>query len=152
MLYSLKKKQFLPIDLNSAWDFFSNPHNLKVITPDYMQFNILSDLKSGEFYPGMIIEYRIRPVANIPIYWATEISQIIDKQLFVDEQRFGIYSFWHHKHLFKEVVGGTEMEDIVHYKLPLGFIGKIAHSLFVKKQLEAIFTYRENKLKELFYP
>lgn len=150
MIYQLKKKQFLPINIDKAWDFFSAPSNLQTITPAYMRFNILTDLKEGEFYPGMIIEYTVRPVAGIPIHWVTEISHVLDKQLFVDEQRFGIYSFWHHKHLFREVSGGIEMEDIVHYKLPLGFLGRIAHFLFVKKQLHAIFDYREQKLKALF--
>lgn len=150
MLYELRKKQFLPIDIDTAWAFFSSPHNLKTITPPYMKFHILSDLKKGEFYPGMIIEYTVRPIANIPIHWVTEISQVVDKQLFVDEQRFGVYAFWHHKHLFKVVPGGIEAEDIVHYKLPLGFLGRIAYWLFVKRQLHGIFDYREQKLRELF--
>jgi ligand-binding SRPBCC domain-containing protein len=101
-------------------------------------------------YAGQIIEYKVSPVLGIPIYWMTEITQVDDKKHFIDEQRFGPYSLWHHQHHFKEVPGGVEMTDIVHYKLPFWFLGDIAHSLFVKKQLQHIFNYRFKKVEELF--
>jgi ligand-binding SRPBCC domain-containing protein len=93
-------------------------------------------------YPGQIIEYTVKPVLGIPLYWMTEITHVEDHKYFVDEQRFGPYSMWHHQHHFKEIEGGVEMTDIVHYKLPLGILGDIAHALFVKAQLTHIFDYR----------
>lgn len=131
-IYTLKKKQFLPITLDQAWDFFSSPVNLKKITPEYMGFKITSDLGDGRMYPGQIISYEVTPVLGLPMSWTTEITHVLDKKYFVDEQRFGPYSFWHHQHWFTEVEGGIEMTDIVNYGLPLGFIGRIANTLFVK--------------------
>ncbi len=149
-IYSLTKKQFLPISLDQAWDFFSSPINLKKITPEYMGFEITSDLGDGKMYPGQIITYVVTPVLGIPMSWATEITHVVDKKYFVDEQRFGPYTFWHHKHWFKTVEGGVEMTDIVNYGLPLGFLGRIANSLFVKSKLEEIFGYREKVADTMF--
>ena len=149
-IYSLTKKQFLPISLDQAWDFFSSPINLKKITPEYMGFEITSDLGDGKMYPGQIITYVVTPVLGIPMSWATEITHVVDKKYFVDEQRFGPYTFWHHQHWFKTVEGGVEMTDIVNYGLPLGFLGRIANSLFVKSKLEEIFGYREKVADTMF--
>jgi ligand-binding SRPBCC domain-containing protein len=101
-------------------------------------------------YPGQIITYTVKPVLGIPLPWMTEITHVADKEYFVDEQRFGPYALWHHKHFFRKIEGGVECIDKVDYKLPLGFLGSIAHSLFVKKQLKGIFNYRHKKLEELF--
>ena len=139
--YIIERTQDLPISLDEAWDFFSSPLNLKEITPAYMRFNVLSGGKE-KMYAGQIIDYTVRPVLGIPMYWMTEIKYVEHKKFFVDEQRFGPYSLWHHKHLFKEIEGGVRMTDIVHYRLPLGSLGSIAHGLFVRKQLEGIFSYR----------
>ncbi len=149
-VYSLKTVQTIPIPLEAAWDFFSKPDNLKEITPAKMGFNIISKHHGGKMYAGQIIEYKVSPVLGIPLYWMTEITHVQDKQFFVDEQRFGPYTMWHHQHHFKAVPGGVEMTDIVHYKLPFWFLGDIANSLFVKKQLNGIFDYRFKKVKELF--
>ncbi|MBK9256282.1 MAG: SRPBCC family protein [Saprospiraceae bacterium] len=147
-VYKLEKKQFLPIRLERAWDFFSSPVNLKKITPEYMGFEITSDLGDGKMYSGQIITYIVTPVLGIPMSWCTEITHVSDKEYFVDEQRFGPYSLWHHQHWFKEVDGGVEMTDIVHYALPLGFLGRIANSLFVKNKLQEIFDYREKVVEK----
>ncbi len=149
-VYSLKTIQKIPITLNEAWDFFSSPKNLKEITPTGMGFNIISKHQGEKMYAGQIIEYTITPVLGIPLYWMTEITHVEDKNYFVDEQRFGPYSLWHHQHHFKAVEGGVEMTDIVHYKLPLWFLGDIAHVLFVKKQLKDIFDFRFKKIEELY--
>lgn len=101
-------------------------------------------------YPGQIIHYTVTPMLGIKLQWVTEITHVADKSFFVDEQRFGPYSFWHHKHFLKEIPGGVEMEDIVHYKIPMGFLGTLAHPFLVKPKLEEIFEYREKKLIELF--
>jgi ligand-binding SRPBCC domain-containing protein len=148
-LYTLQKKQNLPISVNEAWEFLSDPKNLKVITPDYMGFNILSGA-DRPMYAGQIIQYIVTPVLGIKTKWVTEITHVIDKQYFVDEQRFGPYALWHHKHFIKEINGGVEMEDIIDYKIPLGFLGQLAHPILVKPKLEEIFNYRKEKLEQLF--
>lgn len=142
-------KQRLPISLQEAWDFFSSPKNLKEITPDYMGFHIRSEY-DGKMYPGQIIEYTVKPILGIPMYWMTEITQVKELEFFIDEQRVGSYNMWHHQHFFREVEGGVEVEDIVHYRLPLGPLGNIAHALFVKKQLQGIFDHRHQFLEERF--
>ncbi|MEO6734334.1 MAG: SRPBCC family protein [Ferruginibacter sp.] len=149
-VYIIKTVQQLPAGLDEAWDFFSNPGNLKRITPDNLGFNIISKHHGEKMYPGQIIEYKVSPVLNIPIYWMTEITHVEDKKYFVDEQRFGPYGMWHHQHHFKAIEKGVEMTDIVHYKLPWGFLGAIAHQFFVKKQLKAIFDYRYAIAETLF--
>jgi ligand-binding SRPBCC domain-containing protein len=149
-VYSFKTIQQLPISLDVAWYFFSSPANLKKITPADMGFNVVSKYHGDKMYPGQIIEYKVSPVLGIPLYWMTEITHVQDKKYFVDEQRFGPYSMWHHQHHFKVVDGGVEMTDIVHYKLPLWFLGDIANTLFVKKQLQHIFEYRYKIVEQQF--
>lgn len=148
-VYTIKTVQKIPISLAEAWDFFSKPSNLADITPDNLGFNIISKHHGERMYPGQIIEYIVKPVLGILLYWMTEITHVEDQKYFVDEQRFGPYSMWHHQHHFKAIEGGVEMTDIVHYKLPLWILGDIAHTLFVKAQLTHIFDYRftavENK-------
>ena len=119
--FSLKTVQLIPVDIDTAWEFFSNPANLQAITPKNLGFKILSKHHGDKMYPGQIIEYRVSPVLGIPMYWMTEITHVKDKAFFVDEQRFGPYQLWHHQHHFKIVDGGVEMTDIVHYRNPLGF-------------------------------
>ena len=148
-MYKFKTTQKLNISINEAWNFLSNPKNLKDITPEYMRFDIISG-DDKKMFPGQIIEYILTPVFNIPFKWVTEITHVKQKKYFVDEQRFGPYSFWHHKHFIKEVEGGVIMEDIVHYKLPLGIIGRLVHRLFVKNKVEEIFSFRRKKLDSLF--
>jgi len=137
--------------MDEAWDFFSSPKNLQKITPSQLGFKIISKHHGDKMYAGQIIEYKVSPVLGIPIYWMTEITQVEDKKFFIDEQRFGPYSLWHHQHHFREVEGGVEMTDIVHYKLPLGILGDIAHALFVEKQLKGIFDYRFKIVEEMFH-
>ncbi|WP_353088323.1 SRPBCC family protein [Flavobacterium sp.] len=148
-IYTLKSKQKLPITLDQAWDFFSNPMNLNTITPDDMGFKTLSGA-DRKMYPGQVIEYIVTPLLGIPMKWVTEITHVINKEYFVDEQRFGPYALWHHKHFFKEIPGGVEMEDIVDYKLPMGVLGQLMHPVLVRPRLEQIFAYRTKKLVELF--
>ena len=148
--HSIKTVQKIPISLDKAWDFFSNPGNLQAITPDNMGFKVISQHHGDTMYAGQIIEYTVKPVLGIPLYWMTEITQVKDKAYFIDEQRFGPYSLWHHQHHFKAIEGGVEMTDIIHYKNPGWFLGILANELFVKKQLQGIFDYRYKKTEELF--
>ena len=148
-IYRLHTHQNLPISVDDAWDFLSDPANLKTITPDYMGFNILSGA-DRKMFPGQIIQYIVTPLAKIPTKWVTEITHVKDKEYFVDEQRFGPYALWHHKHFIKAIPGGVEMEDIIDYKLPMGILGRLAHPIVVKPKLKEIFDYRYQKLIELF--
>jgi ligand-binding SRPBCC domain-containing protein len=148
--YQLIKTQFVPASIDDVWEFISSPENLKEITPDYMGFDISSDNLPDKMYPGMIIMYKVRPLAGIPMTWVTEITHVDEKRYFVDEQRIGPYSLWHHQHLIEPRENGVMMTDIVSYKPPLGFLGSIANALFIGKQLEGIFAYREKALKKRF--
>ena len=148
-IYRLHKKQKLPITIDEAWEFLSNPGNLKTITPDYMSFDILSGA-DRPMYSGQIIQYIVTPIMGIKTKWVTEITHIKDKEYFVDEQRFGPYALWHHKHFIKEIDGGIEMEDIIDYKVPLGILGQFVHPFMVRPKLEEIFNYRQKKLIELY--
>ncbi|KIO75712.1 SRPBCC domain-containing protein [Pedobacter lusitanus] len=149
--FHLKFSQFLPITLSEAWDFFSSPANLAKITPEEMAFTVTSPMQHDQkMYAGMIITYKVSPVAGIQLNWMTEITQVNDYQYFIDEQRFGPYKFWHHQHHFKQIPGGVEMTDILTYGLPFGFFGNIANRLFVARKLQQIFNFRKQKTIELF--
>ena len=148
-IYTKQSVQNLPITLNEAWDFLSDPKNLKTITPEYMGF-IIESGADRPMFPGQIIQYIVTPVMGIKTKWVTEITHVHDKHYFVDEQRFGPYALWHHKHFIKEIPGGVEMEDIIDYKVPLGWLGQLVHPIIVKPKLDEIFEYRRKKLIELF--
>lgn len=148
-IYTLHTTQKLPISINEAWDFISDPKNLEAITPDSMGFKTISG-DDKKMFPGQIIQYIVKPLFGIPMKWVTEITHVADKSYFVDEQRFGPYALWHHKHFLKEIPGGVEMEDIVDYALPLGFLGQLVQPFLVKPKIKEIFDYRRNKLIELF--
>jgi ligand-binding SRPBCC domain-containing protein len=148
-LHQIYRKQSFPIRLQTAWDFFSDCRNLSEITPDSLGFRFIGEAPE-RMYEGMIISYRIRPLLGIPVTWVTEITHVDEPSLFVDEQRLGPYRFWHHKHLFRTIDGGIEMEDIVDYAMPLGPLGSITHALLIHRQLKVIFDYRERSLRRLF--
>jgi ligand-binding SRPBCC domain-containing protein len=148
MLHKLYTTQSLKVAPNELWDFLSNPGNLAKITPGYMRFEVLSPFDS--IFQGQIIEYHVRPLLGIKMHWVTEITHVVPGNYFVDEQRFGPYAFWHHQHFIKAISGGTELVDVVHYKLPLGNIGKLLNRCFVEKQLAEIFNYRRQQLASLW--
>ena len=148
--FQLKKTQLLNTDIDTIWDFASSPKNLKEITPDYMLFDITSEGLPEKMYPGMIITYEVSPLLNIKMKWVTEITQVVEKKFFIDEQRIGPYSLWHHQHFFEEKDEGVLMTDIVTYKPPFGLLGDIANSLFIEKQLEEIFQYRWDAMDKKF--
>ena len=148
-IYRLESKQNLPISKKEAWEFLSSPKNLKTITPEYMGFNILSGADRPMF-AGQIIQYIVTPLLGIKTKWVTEITHVVEGDYFVDEQRFGPYALWHHKHFIKEIPGGVEMEDIIDYKVPMGILGQLVHPFIVKPKLDEIFEHRRKKLIELF--
>ena len=148
-MYQLKRTQFIRADLQTCWNYFSSPANLRVITPNYIDFRVHTPVPEN-LYEGLIIHYTIRPILGIPLNWISEIRIIREGSYFVDEQRRGPYGMWHHEHHFKEVEGGVEMTDLISYRMPFGFIGRFFHWLFIRKQLESIFDYRFRKVDELF--
>jgi ligand-binding SRPBCC domain-containing protein len=149
-VHSIKTVQKIPVSIEEAWNFFSSPANLQAITPGNMRFKVISKDHGEKMYSGQVIEYKVSPLLRIPLYWMTEITHAEELKYFIDVQRKGPYSLWHHQHHFKKMEGGVEMTDIVHYKNPLGFIGEIANSVFIRSQLKKIFEYRFFKVEELF--
>ncbi len=163
-VHSFQKIQCIPANLDTVWSFFVDPAKLPSITPPYMKFKILSpgrspvrgdgiyagDVHADRIYAGQVIEYRLRPLPWLWVYWMTEITQVQSGQYFVDGQRRGPYSLWHHQHHFRKIDGGVEMTDIVHYEVPFGFIGGWVNSLFVRRRLEDLFRYRYERVEEIF--
>ena len=146
-LYHLTRSQFLPVSIEEAWPYFWSPQNLEAMTPSFLRFKITSEVPQ-KIYSGLIITYKIKAVAGVPMTWVTEIKHVVDQHRFVDEQRLGPFKFWLHEHRFHAVEGGIVMEDIVHYAMPFGLLGPLVHRLFVRKRLETIFDFRARFLKE----
>ena len=148
-VHNLMSIQKLPVSLEKTWNFFSDANNLSTITPPFLNLKVTNEIFGDEVYAGQMIGYKVKPLAGIAISWVTEITHIQMKKMFVDEQRKGPYKLWHHQHHFKAIEGGTEMTDIVYYRLPFGIFGRVAHPI-VKKKLIEIFSYRFKKNNELF--
>ena len=148
-LQTLKREQTLPVSMEKAWDFFSDPENLNEITPEDMTFRIMSTLPE-KMYEGMLIHYKISPFLSIPMDWVTEITHIREKEFFIDEQRIGPYRIWHHEHHFRKTENGILMTDLLNYDVGMGVLGSIAGAVFVHRKVRSIFDYRYEKLKNLF--
>ena len=149
-VYQLQSVQKVPARLEDVWKFFSNPNNLLAITPPFLNLKVTNEIYGSEAYAGQIITYTVKPLLGIPLFWMTEITHVKPMEFFVDEQRKGPYKLWHHQHHFKEIDGGVAMTDIVHYRLPFGILGRLAHPLVVQGKLKEIFNYRFHKVNELF--
>ncbi len=148
-VHTLSQEQRLPVSRGEAWEFFATPRNLNEITPPDIGFEIVS--QPGErLYEGQIITYRIRLVPVVAVTWVNEIKAVEEGRSFVDEQRFGPYRFWHHRHTFEDIPGGVLMRDLVHYGLGFGPFGAIAHGAFVRRKLESIFNFRREVLTKRF--
>lgn len=139
----------MAVPMTEAWDFFSSPENLAKITPEHMGFHMTSVI-TEKIYAGQIITYKVSPIPGIRTRWVTEITHVSEGKYFVDEQRFGPYRMWHHEHHFEAQSGGVLMTDLVSYKLPFGMIGRLAHFIFIRKQLQLIFEFREKSLERYF--
>jgi ligand-binding SRPBCC domain-containing protein len=148
-LYALYRKQSLPVNIELAWDFFSNPHNLQKITPSWLDFKITNRIPE-KMHAGMIITYRLKALFRMPTIWISEITHVNDPIFFVDEMRYGPYRFWHHQHMFSEAAGGVEVYDKVHYALKFGLLGQIMHDMVIRAKLIEIFDYRRTALKKIF--
>lgn len=148
-MYTITAKQFVALSPEKAWDFFSQPSNLKELTPPEMNMRMLNE-QQLEMYPGMIISYKVSPLLGISLPWSSEITQVKKGEYFIDSMIEGPFKIWHHQHFFKGVEGGTEITDIVNYQVPLGILGKLFHPLIVKQRVAGIFEYRNKRIKEIF--
>lgn len=148
-VYSKKSVQHVNASIEECWAFFSSPRNLQKMTPKTMGFEI-TDFDGENMYPGQIIQYKVSPLFGIKLIWVTEITIVEEQRYFVDEQRFGPYTLWHHKHFFEPTENGVKMTDLVHYAIPFGFIGRMMNALVVKNKLNEIFEYRANRVNEIF--
>ena len=148
-LYTLHKTQKLPITVDEAWAFLCNPANLSKLTPPKMNMNIISK-EDRPIYAGQILQYSVTPLPGFKTKWVSEITQFKDCNYFVDVQLYGPYSFWHHKHFIRAIEGGVEMEDLIHYKVPLGWLGQLVQPIIVKPKLEAVFNFRKTQLEAIF--
>lgn len=144
-----ERKQVLPISLDQAWSFFSDPRNLSRITPPSMDFKIISSVPENIF-EGLQVEYTVKPLLGIPIKWVSLIEGVKAPYEFVDLQLQGPYRYWHHWHRFSEVSGGILMEDIIDYEIPMDWLLPWLNKNLVIKQLNGIFEYRRKILTELF--
>lgn len=146
--YRLVSETLVPAPIEEVFDFFSRAENLERITPPELGFRILTPLPI-EMRPGALIAYRLK-LNGIPFRWQTEITVWEPTVRFVDVQLRGPYRQWVHEHRFESVPEGTRMTDDLTYALPLGFFGNLAHRLFVRKKVEAIFSHREKVLSKIF--
>lgn len=149
-MYKLHVSQKLPIDVIQAWDFFSSPANLEKITPKSLRLKIKHHHSEKKMYAGQIIAYSVKPLWNIEMEWITEITAVEKPLYFIDEQKIGPYTFWHHEHWFTPIPNGILMEDILYYKVPFGIFGQALHYLKIKKDLGLIFQHRSEVLEQLF--
>lgn len=149
-IYQFRTTQKIPASLDKVWEFISSPRNLKKITPEHMGFQITNEPIAEKMYAGMIIAYKVSPILGIPMDWVTEITQVQDKEYFVDEQRVGPYAIWHHQHRLTPIEGGVLMEDIISYKPPFGILGTIANNILIKGQLKTIFDFRFTAVEKEF--
>ena len=148
-VYTLRRQQHLNTTLEHAWDFFSNPNNLDKITPPKMGFR--SQPVELPIFAGQVILHTVRVAPLVRLTWLTELTHVEPGKMFIDEQRIGPYRFWHHRHVFTESEkGGVDMLDEVHYALPFGPLGGIANAIFVRRELEGVFNFREKVLNEMF--
>lgn len=148
-VHDFKIVQKIPIPVKHAWDFFSQPANLQLITPPGFQFKILSKLDDRPIYMGQVIEYTVRPLFNIRMRWTTLITQVEEEVFFIDEQTRGPYRYWRHKHIFRPIDGGTEMTDELEYEIPGWFAGDLINSLLIKHEIKKLFDYRYAKISTL---
>jgi ligand-binding SRPBCC domain-containing protein len=147
----LERRQRLPISREEAWRFFCNPWNLADITPHWLRFEV-DEGTPTEIHPGVILMYHVQPAPLLRVRWVTEITHLSPGELFVDEQRFGPYKFWHHQHLFRDAPGGVEIQDVVHYSVGYGPLGSLLSRWWVDRKLEEIFDFRAKTLTDLFSP
>lgn len=143
--YRLTCEVLLSKPLDEVFEFFADARQLERMTPAWLNFAILTP-GSIEMQEGTLIDYKLR-VHGIPLRWQSRIRAWDPPYRFVDEQLRGPYRRWYHEHTFEQTEGGTLCRDQVEYSIPGG---SVVHSLFVKRDLERIFAYRRQVLRETF--
>ena len=150
-MHQYKAEQFLPIKKERAWEFFSSPNNLSIITPPELGFKILSKFNGEDIYEGMKIDYSVKPLFGISMGWQTEICEIQIQKHFTDRQLKGPYKVWEHTHSFIEKKNGVLMTDVINYELPFGIVGKLVEKLLVRRKVKSIFSFRKTILEKIFF-
>lgn len=150
MHHHLHHVQLLPVSIDDAWSFFCSPANLGAITPRYMSFHIVSGADKP-MHEGQLITYKLK-VRGIVYHWVTEITEVRDREKFVDEQKEGPFAYWRHEHSFKPTAHGVEMTDHLEYSVPFGPIGWLANRIFVGNEVKQVFQYRSQMLRSIFPP
>ncbi len=144
-VYLLQREQQVAASMEQTWAFLQHPANLDRITPEDLQFRIVSEVPET-MYNGLIVEYKI----TIPLFgthtWLTEIKHIREGLAFVDEQRVGPYRFWYHYHEIRPAKEGVLVLDQVWYQPPFGLLGRLVHWLYIRRTLARIFAYRQERL------
>ena len=148
--YRLNAKQLVSRPVEEVFAFFERPDNLGRITPSAMGFE--PGPTEGAMADGKQLEYRIHPLLGIPMTWRSEIRAYDPPHGFEDVQLSGPYRYWHHRHTFTAVPGGTLVEDEVTYEPPLGPLGALANSLVVRRELEWIFRFRAQAIATILEP
>jgi len=146
--YRLRRRQVVGGTPSEVFAFFKDPLNLEAITPPWLSFKVVG-ASDREVRAGTRIRYRLR-LHGIPLRWESVIAEYAEDDRFADEMLAGPYRRWYHRHLFRAVDGGVEIEDQVDYVLPLGALGRLAHAIGVRRQLGEIFDYRERRIAALF--
>ena len=148
MSYRLHQRQLIAADLPTVFRFFKDPRNLEAITPPWLGFR-LAEVSGREVAEGTRIRYRLR-VHGIPLRWESRIAEYEENARFADAMVRVPYRTWYHRHLFRAVPEGVGMEDVVEYALPFGPLGRLAHAVAVRRDLDAIFAYRGKRIEEIF--
>jgi hypothetical protein len=146
--HTLEREIWVPTPIEEVFAFFSDASNLETMTPDWLRFEIATPTPIA-MRAGAMIEYRIR-WRFVALRWLTEIVEWSPPFQFVDVQVRGPYKLWHHTHEFEAIDGGTLVRDAVRYVLPLGPLGRVAHQLAVRRDLERVFDYRTRRIVALF--
>lgn len=146
--FRLHRTQVVRADLDEVFGFFKSPYNLEAITPPWLAFRVL-DATDAEVREGTRITYRLR-LHGVPMRWESRIAEYVEGERFADEQLVGPYRHWYHRHLFRRVPGGVAIEDVVDYRLPFGALGRLAHTVLVRRELSRIFDHRARVIGERF--
>jgi len=146
-IHQLYYKQSLSLSQTEAWSFFTSPHHLNTITPDFFSITPTSNVPD-KIYSGLLISYRMKAVFAIPMSWLSEISHCDAPHYFVYQQQVGPFKFWSHEVRLTETKNGTLVEDIVFYTMPFGWLGEIFHHYLIADKLKNIFEKRSDYLKK----
>jgi ligand-binding SRPBCC domain-containing protein len=148
-LNTLTFRQCIPVSIEEAWEFFSDPANLARITPPEMFFRIKSGSAWQQIYEGMLITYTLYPFMMLPVQWETEITRVERPFFFEDRRKSGPYADGLHRHEFREIPGGVEMTDRIDYVMPFGVFGDLVNALIVRRRLDEVFAFRKRKTGEI---